>query len=143
MSASETYFYPDFKDLPAAADLRSLCPRKITFSCTRAHPLVVRVDGEMDLDTVLLLRDYLEHLMPKSCALVVDLMGVGFAPVPCLELLIDMAETAAAEDRWFGVACERSVSRPLELLGDLVECFPSLEAARDATSMEWSRVDPR
>jgi anti-anti-sigma regulatory factor len=143
VSASETYFYPDFKDLDSAAHLSSLCPRKITFSCTRADPLVVHVDGEMDADTVILLRDYLDHLMPSSRALIVDLMDVGFAPVPCLELLIDTAETAAAEDRWFGVACGRSVSRPLELLGDLVECFTSLDAARHAIPTQSSRVARR
>jgi len=140
VSASETYFYPDFRDLGSATGLHRQCPRKVTFSCTRAQPLVVRVDGDMDLDAVTLLRDYLEHLIPSSRAIIVDLVDVDFAPVPCLELLIDMAETAAAEGRWFGVAGGRSVSRPLALLGDVAECFTSVEDAQHATSMEWSRV---
>lgn len=133
MSPSETNFYPELRDVGSMTELGHTCTRKITFSCTRAHPVVVRVDGEMDRDTVVLLQDYLDHLLSGTKALIVDLSDVDFAPSSCLELLIDVADTAATEDRWFAVACGRPVSRPLELLGDLVECFDSLESARQAT----------
>jgi anti-anti-sigma factor len=136
MSPSETNFYPDLRDIGSMSEVGHTCTRKITFSCTRAHPVVVRVDGDLDAETVALLRDYLDHLLRGTQALIVDLVKVDFAPASCLQLLIEFAEMAAAEDRWFAVACGRPVSRPLELLGDLVECFDSLCAARNATPVQ-------
>lgn len=89
----------------ARVDAAALC------SCTRTsipvsggEVLVLRVDGEVDLLTIAVLRDALTSgLARQSCYLLVDLAELTFCSVRGLSLLVEAGLTAAVQGTGYSV----------------------------------------
>lgn len=103
---------------------------------------VLRVEGEVDIDTAESLRTHLQEALgaEPSMPVVCDLQGVDYLDSVGISVLIAASAQAAAAGRAFCVAGPRGqVRRTLELvrLMDMVSCFPTDAAALEAGAEAW------
>ena len=99
-----------------------------------ADVLVVRVAGELDMDTAPEVRAaVVSGLVGRPSALVLDLSGVSFFSSAGLSLLL---ETRDRVDRLAVVATGRAVLRPIRLtaVGSLLTVFDSVDEALASVS---------
>ncbi|WP_163505878.1 STAS domain-containing protein [Fodinicola acaciae] len=109
----------------------SVAPGDITLDCQEHGAVaVVRVSGDLDLNTSPSLQDYLAER--ESSPVVIDLRNVAFLGSAGLATLIQSHERAAAAGRpWAVVATGSVVLRPMEATGllTILNPYPSVDEA--------------
>ncbi|GAB3493249.1 STAS domain-containing protein [Amycolatopsis cihanbeyliensis] len=135
--------------LAAAVAERAAATRYLTVRCTRhrADVEVCAAAGEIDLHTVVLLRDALrEAEQRRTGRVLIDLSEVEFLAVAGVRVLVTAAQQARAAHRQLGlVVATRPVRRVLELTGALdllvtYDCLADAVAALSAPDLPAGRL---
>ena len=80
-------------------------PLAVTSQPVTTDVAVITVDGELDHDTVALLRDEIEALQQRGChRLVCDLAGLTFCDSSGMGLFVDTHRTTAEHGGWLRLA---------------------------------------